>query len=302
MVKMSANESPVRSVVRWVAYPGTIGLGFFLQHTFLGMGQSLLIASYGAVILCSGLITALEYGFPARKEWLGGKREWTNDFIFMGVVQMVLPKLLSLAVPLIAIDLMAANGAATGGIWPHHWPIALQTILMLVGAEFGRYWMHVLCHNWEPFWRLHAVHHSPHKLYWLNVGRFHPIEKALQFLLDSLPFILMGVSKDVLMAYFVFYAINGFYQHCNIDVRLGMLNCIISGPELHRWHHSVFIEESNTNYGNNLIIWDLIFGTFFFPDEKEVGDLGLINRDYPDGFAGQMKTPFIKGLDKQISS
>jgi len=37
------------------------------------------------------------------------------------------------------------------------------------------------------------VHHYPHKLYWLNVGRFHPIEKALQYMLDMLP---RFVSED----------------------------------------------------------------------------------------------------------
>ena len=79
---------------------------------------------------------------------------------------------------------------------------------------------------------------------------------------------------------------------------MGLLNYIISGPELHRWHHSNQIEESNTNYGNNLIIWDLVFGTWFLPKNELVGDLGLQNRNYPMDFRAQLKTPFIKGLDK----
>ena len=148
-------------------------------------------------------------------------------------------------------------------------------------------------------WRYHAVHHSPHRLYWLNVGRFHPIEKAVQFGVDTLPFALLGVSTEVLAAYFVFYAVNGFFQHSNCDVRLGPLNYLVSGPELHRWHHSEFAEESDTNFGNNLIIWDLVFGTRFLPADREVGRLGLVNRDYPLGFLAQMTTPFVPGLDKR---
>ena len=81
--------------------------------------------------------------------------------------------------------------------------------------------MHRWAHEWEPLWRFHAVHHAPHKLYWLNVGRFHPIDKGLQVFLDTLPFLLLGVGEDVLALYVVCYAINGFFQHCNIDVRLG---------------------------------------------------------------------------------
>ena len=295
---MSANDSPARTIVAWTVYPGVICLGFFLQYSLLGLGQSLLIASYAATVICSVVITGLEYAFPAREEWLAGKREWGNDFVFMGVVQIVWPKLISLFVMVSIIDVMAASEASITGFWPHHWSLVAQTILMLVTAEFFRYWLHVAFHNWTPMWQLHAVHHSPHKLYWLNVGRFHPIEKAIQFLADTLPFMLVGVSKEVLMMYLVFYAINGFFQHCNVNMRLGVLNYLISGPELHRWHHSTFIEESNTNYGNNLIIWDLVFGTYFLPKDRLVGDLGLINRDYPDSFVAQMKTPFVKGLDK----
>ena len=133
----------------------------------------------------------------------------------------------------------------------------------------------------------------------LNVGRFHPVEKGLQFLFDALPFILLGVSAEVLALYFVFYSVNGFFQHCNIELRLGYLNYLVSGPELHRWHHSRKIEESNSNYGNNLIIWDTLFATRYLPEGKRVGELGLVNRHYPQSFSAQMKTPFVKGLDKR---
>ena len=145
-------------------------------------------------------------------------------------------------------------------------------------------------------WRLHAVHHSPHRLYWMNVGRFHPIEKAIQYAVDTLPFALLGVAPDVLAAYFVFYALNGLFQHSNCDVRLGPLNYLVSGPELHRWHHSELPKESDHNFGNNLIIWDVLFGTRFLPD-REVGPLGLTNRRYPTGFLAQMRTPFMRGLE-----
>jgi sterol desaturase/sphingolipid hydroxylase (fatty acid hydroxylase superfamily) len=170
---------------------------------------------------------------------------------------------------------------------------------MMALADGLRYWLHRWAHEWELLWRFHAVHHAPQKLYWLNVGRFHPVDKGLQVLLDTLPFLLLGVSEDVLAFYVVCYAINGFFQHCNIDVRLGILNYMISGPELHRWHHSMVKHESNHNYGNNLIIWDLLFGTWHLPPERMVRDLGLVNRAYPSAFLQQMTAPFLSGADKQ---
>jgi sterol desaturase/sphingolipid hydroxylase (fatty acid hydroxylase superfamily) len=120
----------------------------------------------------------------------------------------------------------------------------------------------------------------------------------IQYLVDALPFLLLGVSETVLAMYFVFYSVNGFFQHCNIKLRLGFLNYLVSGPELHRWHHSKHTAESNHNYGNNLIVWDLVFGSWYLPRDRAVDELGLINRNYPMDFKSQMLTPFSKGLDK----
>jgi len=61
----------------------------------------------------------------------------------------------------------------------------------------------------------------------------------------------------------------------------------------------VKINESNNNFGNNLIIWDLLFGTWHLPKEIKVEQLGLINRNYPLGLIEQLKSPFIKGLDQE---
>ena len=83
-----------------------------------------------------------------------------------------------------------------------------------------------------------------------------------------------------------------------VGFTMGVLNYVISSAQLHRWHHSIDIEESGTNYGNNLIIWDLLFGSWFLPKDRQVGELGLINRSYPMSFSKQMKTPFTPGIDK----
>ncbi len=82
-------------------------------------------------------------------------------------------------------------------------------------------------------------------------------------------------------------------------MKLGWLNYLISGPELHRWHYSELPAESDHNFGNNLIIWDVAFGTRFLPADTAVGRLGLRNREYPTGFVAQMRTPLVLDLDKR---
>ena len=273
-----------------------LAIGLHLQ--LLNLAWAIHWAAYVPVMLGALAVILLERKFPHQTQWQPDRYELGNDLVFMLLVQVLLPRFLSFFIAVTLLAALQQYGMVLEGFWPHQWPIAVQALLMLLAADLLRYWLHRAAHEWPPLWRLHAVHHSPKKLYWLNVGRFHPLDKSLQYLLDALPFIVLGVSEEVLALYFVFYAINGFFQHCNIELRLGVLNYLISGPELHRWHHSRIIGESNNNYGNNLIIWDIVFGTRFLPDDRQVEALGLINRSYPASFWTQMKTPFIKGLDK----
>ena len=179
---------------------------------------------------------------------------------------ILLPLALGWATVLAAQAWITESGL-TLALWPTHWPIWAQLALKVVVGDFFRYWLHRAAHSWPALWRLHAVHHAPGKLYTTNVFRFHPAEKALQFL-------------------------SGLLQHANCDVRLGWLNYLVSGPEVHRWHHSRTIAESNANYAHSFVVWDLLLGTYFRPRDRSVRALGLLNPHYPLGFWRQLATPF----------
>lgn len=275
-----------RSAGRAAAYPAVMVLACALFFWLRRHGASVAFSAYLPVILGAAAILVMELAAPYRRQWMPDREVVLQDAVYLIVVQVAVPSALTLGIAGLAAE------ALGGGVelWPTHWPVAAQAALMLASADFLRYWLHRACHGWPVLWRLHAVHHSPGELYFLNVGRFHPLEKSIQFLLDAAPFILLGVTQEVVAAYFVFYAVNGFFQHSNADVRLGPLNWIIAGPELHRWHHSRIVEESNHNFGNNLILWDGIFGTRFLP-MRQVGELGLLNRAYPAGFLAQTLAP-----------
>jgi len=291
-----------RQFVRTAAYPMVMAATLATHAVLLIAGLPLMPATYGPVALAALAIMTHERLLPYRCAWRADAATVANDAAFLVIVQMLLPRLLAFLVVLAAARLATDQGWIIHGWWPGDWPVAAQVVLMTVLAEFPRYWLHRAFHRLPALWRLHAVHHAPTGLYWLNVGRFHPIEKTIQFLVDALPFILLGVPETVLAAYFVFYAVNGFYQHSNCDMRLGPLNYLISGPELHRWHHSRNPPESDTNFGNNLIIWDLLFGTRFLPADASVSDLGLRNPDYPRGFAAQMAAPFTRDPNQETVS
>lgn len=290
-----------KSIGQRVCFPivmiSSIGLHFLLLQT----GMRISIATYIPIMLVGIIVTLLEIYTPKNKHWSATTKDWFREGTYMGIVHILFPKCLAYFFAILFLQQLQPHELTIHQFWPHHYPVIFQAILMLVLSELIHYWWHRSCHEKKFLWRFHAVHHSVKKLHWINVGRFHLIEKCCQFIFEAVPFLILGVSIEVISLCYLFYSTTGFFQHSNVDVKLGFLNSIISGPELHRWHHSREINESNNNYGTNLIIWDLVFGTWFFPKEREVEKLGLINRKYPMGFLKQLQAPFIKDLDK-ISS
>ncbi len=282
---------PVRTLLRYGCYPVLMAGGLAILWALLRFGAPLTWAPYLAVVITGPLVLVSERIIPHRASWLPSGRDFLEDGEFMLVVQVALP--LGLAwIATLALQSWLQTGGVMVDAWPRHWPVLAQLALKVVSGDFLRYWLHRAAHTWTPLWRLHEVHHHPDKLYTTNVFRFHPAEKGLQFFCDTLPFLFLGVGAPVLAYYFVFYSISGLFQHSNCDLRLGWFNYLVSGPEVHRWHHSKQIAESNNNYAHSFVVWDLAFGTYFRPKHRLVEHLGLVDRDYPTGFWRQLVAPF----------
>ena len=304
MKVISLREPVIPQRGRWArlvmagSYPATMAIAMSVLLVLKAVGLHVTLASYAAGAAGAILVTWHEAKLPYRTQWRPPSHEFRTDAYFLVLFHMTMPYLLGLAVTFWLVDWLEANDRALDGLWPHSLPVVVQVAMMLLIIDFVRYWIHWSLHRFVSLWSYHAVHHSPHRLYWVNSARVHPFERLAHFAIDIVPFVLLGVSKEALAVYYVLWGVTGFYQHSNCDVRFGPLNYVFSGPELHRWHHSELIEESDHNYGNVLIVWDLLFGTWYLPAERKVDRLGLINRNCPMGLLAQMRTPFISGLDK----
>ncbi|MGH8595247.1 MAG: sterol desaturase family protein, partial [Gammaproteobacteria bacterium] len=170
-------------------------------------------------------------------------------------------------------------------------PLAIQVLIGLLAAEFGLYWVHRWSHEWQLLWRFHAVHHSVRRLWLVNTGRFHFIDSNLS-VLASLPFLLLsGISLDAIVWVSAITAYIGILTHCNVATRCGVLNYVFNTPNLHRWHHSTVTAEGNNNYGQNLLLWDQLFGTFYLRSDAELAEIGITER-MPAQFLGQLAAPF----------
>lgn len=278
-------------VLPYVWYPLFVALALAGFFAMLFRGVSPAIAAYVPVIAVGISILMLELRFTEREDWRPKRADVMADATFMGLVMVALPRLLAAVAVIALARYLHANFASAW--WPHDWPLWAQMLMMVLAVDFLRYWLHRACHRYMPLWRLHEVHHSPDLLYLMNVGRFHPLEKVLHFTLDAVPFLLLGVAPEVLAGYFLLYSVNGFFQHSNLRLRYGWLNYLVASAETHRWHHARDPMTASCNFGNTTIVWDLAFGTWRLPGP--VGDIGIMNRDYPKGFVAQMATPFRRG-------
>jgi sterol desaturase/sphingolipid hydroxylase (fatty acid hydroxylase superfamily) len=276
----------------YLLYPAVMTTTFGVFAAMRASGAPLVASTYVPVLLAAALVTLLEWKFPHRAEWRPPASEVKTDLGFMTAVQLAFPPLVGFFFTYVLIEPARRLNLPIAALWPHAWPVWIQAVLMVLVVDFLRYWLHRAAHQSDTLWRLHSVHHSVQQMYWLNTARFHFVEKAMQMTLDSLPFLLMAVQPAVLSLYYIAYATNGFFQHCNIDLRYGPLNYIVGSAETHRWHHSRIPRESNANYGNTVIVWDLVFGTWFLPGDRNVQALGLQEPDYPKSFWGLMRAPF----------
>jgi len=279
-------------LISCTAYPLMLIYGYTLCFFLQGFGWSLFASAYFSVATAALIIAWLEFKIPYRRDWFPTSSEVFVDAIFLMLPQLTFSLILKISFLVLLIPVFKENGLTLNHWWPSDWGFWYQFLLMMMVVELFRYCSHRLFHTFSPLWRVHAVHHSITSLYSVSVVRFHPLEKISHFLADTVPLLLLGVHEELALTYLIFYLIHSLFQHGNVDVRLGWLNYIVTGPEVHRWHHSKKIEESNANYGNNLAVWDVIFGTFFWPKKDRVGAIGLVNVNYPMGFRGLIKAPF----------
>ncbi len=182
-------------------------------------------------------------------------------------------------------------------IWPRDWPLWTQVLLGVTAAEFGLYWAHRLAHEVPLIWRFHAIHHSVTKLWFLNTGRFHFIDSLFSIALGICILLALGAPLEVVTWLSAITAFIGMLTHTNVEMRFGWINYIFNTPGLHRWHHSKKIHEGNTNYGENIMLWDIIFNTFYNADYRPPKDIG-INDHMPKRFIHQLAWPFLNQQQK----
>ncbi|MBT8451982.1 MAG: sterol desaturase family protein [Deltaproteobacteria bacterium] len=273
-----------------LVFGGVMGLALYA----VARGSDPVFTAMGLTAAVVVLLLVLERVHPYQKEWLHSHGDLRTD-LFHNLVNFWIPEVYTVAfVGAFTVAAAWLSNALGVDLWPRSWPLLAQLLLALVIAELGTYWIHRVMHEHPLLWRFHAAHHSAPRLYWLNAGRFHPLDLFAQQFLGATPLVLLGADMRVIALHTLFTAVHGMFQHANVDIKLGPLNWFFSMAELHRWHHSKHLAEANTNYGANLIFWDIVFRSRFLPRDRqpptEIGIESLPN--FPGGYWAQLLSPF----------
>jgi sterol desaturase/sphingolipid hydroxylase (fatty acid hydroxylase superfamily) len=146
--------------------------------------------------------------------------------------------------------------------------------------DFFYYWHHRLQHTIPAFWAQHKLHHTDESVYCLSSGRHHWLEEGIRVFTCTIPmaflFTLGHVQGVVMVIVLAQWAI---FIHTNVRLPLGPLTPILTGPQLHRIHHSREPQHANKNFAAFVPLWDIVFGTYYRPLPNEWPATGVPSRE-----------------------
>ena len=144
-------------------------------------------------------------------------------------------------------------------------PAVLTIIAAVLFLDLVIYLQHVMFHAVPMLWRLHMVHHADVDFDVTTGLRFHPVEIVLSMLIKLGIVLIMGPPVVAVLIFEVLLNATAMFNHGNVRIALsldGVLRWFVVTPDMHRVHHSVVPQETNSNFGFNLPWWDRLLGTY----------------------------------------
>jgi alkylglycerol monooxygenase len=131
-----------------------------------------------------------------------------------------------------------------------------------IAKDFSGYWIHRLEHEINFLWNRHIIHHSSEEFN-LSCALRQSISSMLSFVaIFMLPAALLGVPAQVIAVVAPIHLFAQFWYHTRLIGKMGFFETFLVTPSHHRVHHAMNPEYLDKNYGQILIIWDKMFGTF----------------------------------------
>tara|TARA_B100000965_G_scaffold405804_2_gene441339 strand:+ start:265 stop:1113 length:849 start_codon:yes stop_codon:yes gene_type:complete len=140
-------------------------------------------------------------------------------------------------------------------------PLWAMWAISFILIDLVFYFYHRMSHRISFLWAIHMSHHSSQEMNFAVSFRqawFGPVSKIPFFMV--LP--LIGLDPTIIAVAGALSTLWGIVGHTQMINKLGPLELIFNTPSHHRVHHGANSQYIDKNYGNLLIIWDKMFGTF----------------------------------------
>jgi sterol desaturase/sphingolipid hydroxylase (fatty acid hydroxylase superfamily) len=207
-------------------------------------------------------LALLEIMWPRRKLTVSKPQRWISNFS-IAILYSFIARILFPAAT-VGVALFARNHG--WGILSYlHCPFWLSVILSVIILDLIIYSQHVMFHKIPLLWRVHRMHHTDLDFDVTTGIRFHPLEILLSLLIKFSAVCLLGAPVISVIIFEVLLNVTSMFNHSNLKLLLKfdrLLRLITVTPDMHRVHHSVRLEETNSNFGFNLSWWDHLFGTY----------------------------------------
>lgn len=223
------------------------------------------------LVVVIGVMLVAEVTVPLRREWrMRPRLFWRRDVPYLamgastlGLVNWWAAQVATRHALLPGQGLPSAVTKAITGL-----PLVVGVLASLLLTDLLWYGVHRASHAARGslggfLWRVHAAHHLPQQVYVLMHPIGHPINAVIVRALLALPPFWLGLPPRVAFAASVVTGFQGLVSHWNVDSRVGWLNRVLVGTELHRHHHSADPAELG-NHGAVLSVWDQLFGTWVY--------------------------------------
>ncbi|HEX2848699.1 MAG TPA: sterol desaturase family protein [Chitinophagaceae bacterium] len=147
----------------------------------------------------------------------------------------------------------------------------LTWVLLFLATDLVWYWYHRLAHEINAFWAVHVVHHQSEDFNYTVSARITVFQAVVRCMFWAvLP--LIGFPPLMIALFLLVHGLYPFFIHTQALGKWGWLEKILVTPTHHGIHHASNPEYLDKNYGDVLIIWDKLFGTF----AKERKDVQIV--------------------------
>jgi len=208
------------------------------------------------------VIAVWEILVPRRPRTVSRWVRWPSN---LGVV-VLNTVLLRVLFPTAAVGMaLIANELRSGLLNQLPLPAWVAIALAVLILDFAIYLQHVLFHAVPALWRLHRMHHADLDFDVTTGARFHPVEILLSM---GIKLAVVAALGPPAMAVFIFEVLlnaTSMFNHGNVGIPSRfdhVLRWFVVTPDMHRVHHSIVPEETNSNFGFNLPWWDRVLGTY----------------------------------------